>query len=238
MFFLFFLLHFRGSNCCGIKKIPNLFTKKIGILELKHPIENGDIVDWENMEKVFLSLFVFSHESSNSLRLYLLNFFPLFFFFLSSLPFLLKQLWIHFFHDIVQKKQEETRVVLVLTNHTNPETEKIQKERISHIFFEKFKVPSLSILSSPVCLVSFSTSSSQGTGMVVEVGESVMSVSSVFDGVLLPQCCVTVPFGGRDVTNCLKKFLEIGGKSFENSEQYQIVKDIKVFFCFSDFFFS
>jgi actin-related protein len=71
-------------------------------------------------------------------------------------------------------------------------------------FSSRFAVPALLIASSPIACV---LSTGKTTGLSIESGDTVTQTSAVHDGQLIPQSALRINFGGRDVTDHLRRLL-------------------------------
>ena len=84
------------------------------------------------------------------------------------------------------------------------ENPKANRERISEIMFEKYKVPALYFAPKPVLSL---YASGKSTGLVVQMGHSVTQAVPIFEGFPLHHAIVRMNFGGLDLTEFLKKQL-------------------------------
>lgn len=95
----------------------------------------------------------------------------------------------------------------------NPQT---HRERIAQIFFEKFSVPR-------VCLVSQATTSlyatMKSTGIVIDIGEELTRIVPIYDGFPIRHAIQTIDVGGSHLTDYLRALSCERGYSFSNGAQ-------------------
>lgn len=100
---------------------------------------------------------------------------------------------------------------------------------VVQVLFETFNVPAAYAMpTAPLALYA----SGYTTGVSVEIGESRINVVPVYEGCVLPHAVVTLPFGGRDMTDYLMKIMSERGYSFTTTVERDIVRDIKEKFAF------
>lgn len=107
---------------------------------------------------------------------------------------------------------------------------KTNRESISEILFEKFNTPGVFFASQPI-LSLFSESNTTGT--VLESGDGVTQVCSVYEGYSLPSSFIRYDYGGRDITEYLQKLLKKQGIHLNSDTEYLFVKGIKEKYCYS-----
>lgn len=117
--------------------------------------------------------------------------------------------------------------------YNNPDKNKI---KTSEIVFEQFNVPIFSLVKKPLChLYNFG----QSTGCVVNIGSSLVSFTSILDGVIQNKYCFKTSYAGNftdaNILNFLNKQnvdLNLWGDCTESYKNYQlskkIVKDFKI----------
>ena len=103
------------------------------------------------------------------------------------------------------------------------------REKMTQLFFEKFKVSRFYIAIDGV-LALYSTG--RTTGIVVSSGDAVTYIVPCSEGYSLPHGIRRADMGGRDVTENLIKLLTERGYSFIRSADREIVKDIKAKLCY------
>ncbi|KAJ5068631.1 actin [Anaeramoeba ignava] len=79
----------------------------------------------------------------------------------------------------------------------------------------------------PILIILPIYSSGKGSGFVIEIGDGVTSVVSIYEGYAFPDTIKRVDFAGRDLTEYLMKLLNEKGNSFETNIEREIVRDIK-----------
>ena len=80
--------------------------------------------------------------------------------------------------------------------------------------FETFNVPSLYIACQAV-LALYSTG--RTTGLVLDSGDGVTSTVPIYEGYALPHAIERNNFAGREITQCLHKYLNDVGMKFSFS---------------------
>eukprot|EP01084_Bolivina_argentea_P129918 229404_1 len=136
-------------------------------------------------------------------------------------------IWHHLFYNELRVAPEE-HPVLLTECVMNP---KANREKMTQIIFEVFKVPK-GYIQLPAVLSLYA--SGRTTGTVLDCGDTVTSVTSIYEG--YPDSTngsiIRNNFGGRQLTEYLCVCLENNkGLSFSTSAEKQIVKDIKEKLC-------
>lgn len=72
------------------------------------------------------------------------------------------------------------------------------------------------------------------TGVVLDVGDGVSSASAVYEGYSIKNATQRIDLGGRDVTQHLMQLLRRAGYSFHTTAEFEIVRNIKEFYCYAD----
>lgn len=104
--------------------------------------------------------------------------------------------------------------------------------KIAEILFEAFNLQALIFVSQPI-LSLFSTSVTSGA--VLESGDGVSQSCIIYEGYSIPNSYMRYNFGGSDVTENLRLLLKKKGYNFDNSDGYEIVKNIKESLCYTEF---
>ena len=102
-------------------------------------------------------------------------------------------LWKYIFDEL---NLDPKNVNVLLTD--SPLNSKVNKDKMTQIMFEHFRVESLAIMNTSV-LSLFSTGKT--TGMVVECGEGVSYTVPVFEGYAMPHAIHKLDIAGQDITN-------------------------------------
>lgn len=102
------------------------------------------------------------------------------------------------------------------------------REKMTEIFFEKFKCPAFYVVIQPV-LSLYSTG--KITGIVAESGDGITQTVPVFEGYVMPHTFERRNFGGRELTDYLIKLLYNRGHHFTTTAEKEIVRDIKEKLC-------
>lgn len=109
----------------------------------------------------------------------------------------------------------------------SPMNTKENKQKIAHLFFEKYKVESLAIINTSV-LSLFSTGKT--SGIVVECGEGVSCTVPVFEGYALPHAIHENDIAGQEITNELIRQLK--HDSFDISDEFsEYIREMKEQMC-------
>lgn len=69
------------------------------------------------------------------------------------------------------------------------------------------------------------------TGVVLDVGDGVSSVSAIYEGYSIRNATQRMDLGGRDVTNHLMQLLRRAGYGFQTTAEFEICKEIKEKLC-------
>lgn len=133
----------------------------------------------------------------------------------------MERVWHHTFHVALRVNPEERGLMLT----EPPLTPRANSEKTAEIMFETFSCPALHLAAqSELALYS----SGRVSGVVIDSGEGVTHVTSVYQGYYLPQSVVKVETAGEDVTRYLEVLLNRAGcTEFTTSAEREIVRDIK-----------
>jgi actin len=135
----------------------------------------------------------------------------------------LKCLLEHIFKNELHINPKDHSVLLAVQTNSS----QTQLLAIAKLLFQTFQIPSLLLVNSSV-LSLYSTG--RTTGLVIEVGECLSSVTPVFEGFPIKHAILTSKAAGRDVTKALCNELESRGVKF-NENQLDVVRDIKEKLC-------
>lgn len=151
------------------------------ILNLKHPIEEGRIQNWEDMEKI----------------------------------------WHHCYFNELKVNPEEHPAFLIEPCQNS----KYDREKITQIMFEVFKVPSFSLFNpfSPSLFASGRT-----TGIVLDSGLDITHAVPILEGRVLPKSIKTAPLAGQHLTDYMMKLLSSElYPLFSTASEKESARDIK-----------
>lgn len=123
------------------------------------------------------------------------------------------------FQDL--KEAPEKRQCMV--SHSIMETTK-NLYKIQEIYFESFKVPAFcNVLDSILSLMAVS----RNVGMILDVGDGHTTCYPVLDTFHFKRSCISMNFGGKDMTDYLMSSLRDGGHYFYNNNHREMIIDLK-----------
>lgn len=123
--------------------------------------------------------------------------------------------------------QDPASTGVILTQPTyNP---KSCIEKLAQVFFENFNCPTFAVVPSGVCAL---YSSGRTTGVVLDSGEGVTSVTPVYDGFIIEKAANRINVGGKEVTDHLKRLLFERGYNFSNPQDEMYLKQVKEELCY------
>lgn len=105
-----------------------------------------------------------------------------------------------------------------------PLNPKKNRERLTELMFETFRVPGLYIHVQAVLSL---YSVGKTTGLVFDSGAGVSHTVPVFEGYSLPHAVQRLDFAGREVTHKLTRLLTERGHYFDTSGKEDVVRDMK-----------
>ena len=136
----------------------------------------------------------------------------------------MEKIWEYCYFNELRTKPE-THPTLVTEAPMNP---KVNREKMTQIFFENFNVPSFYVAVQAVMAL---YSAGRTTGIVLDSGDGVTHNVPVFEGYSIPHAIMRIDIAGRDLTDYLQKILSEIGVNLTSSAGREIVKDIKEKIC-------
>eukprot|EP00930_Biecheleria_cincta_P084148 TRINITY_DN73641_c0_g1_i1.p1 TRINITY_DN73641_c0_g1~~TRINITY_DN73641_c0_g1_i1.p1 ORF type:complete len:484 (-),score=87.80 TRINITY_DN73641_c0_g1_i1:789-2240(-) len=112
----------------------------------------------------------------------------------------MEAIWHHTFFNELRVNPEEHKILLVEAA-IGP---RVNRERMTSIMFETFKVPAMYLNLAAVLAL---YSSGRTTGLVVDSGHSVTHVVPIYEGYALPHAIRRLDVGGRDLTEFMGRLL-------------------------------
>uniref|UniRef100_A0A8C8RF07 Uncharacterized protein n=1 Tax=Pelusios castaneus TaxID=367368 RepID=A0A8C8RF07_9SAUR len=137
----------------------------------------------------------------------------------------MEKLWRHIYERKLGIDSSE-RPVLMSEPPLNPLK---NREKITELMFEHFKVPGLYLsVQAPLALYA----SARTTGMVMESGDGVTHTVPVYEGHCLSHAVSRLDVAGKDITKYLMRLLSTSGHSLLSRAKRNMVNDIKEKFCY------
>lgn len=101
---------------------------------------------------------------------------------------------------------------------------KSNREKITSILFEKYNIPALIFAYQPsLSFFSFAMSSA----IVLDSGEGVSQICSIYDGYTIPSSFIRSDFGGEDVSDYFRKLLKMKGVDLISDTEKLLMHEIK-----------
>eukprot|EP01088_Endostelium_zonatum_P016334 TRINITY_DN4386_c0_g1_i1.p1 TRINITY_DN4386_c0_g1~~TRINITY_DN4386_c0_g1_i1.p1 ORF type:complete len:501 (+),score=160.22 TRINITY_DN4386_c0_g1_i1:251-1753(+) len=132
----------------------------------------------------------------------------------------MEKIWHHTFYNELRVAPEE-HPILLTNNVNNP---KANKEKAIQIMMETFNSPAIYFSARPGLSL---YASGRTTGVVVQSGEGLTTVTGISDGVVDEANSKLMNINGRDITDFLMQLLTTKGYSFTTTAEREIVRDIK-----------
>ncbi|MCQ2817629.1 MAG: actin family protein [archaeon] len=133
---------------------------------------------------------------------------------------IMEKVFKYLFDDILKVNSEQRQVLI----SEAPFSPKINKEKLTQLFFEKFNVQGLYVsLQGLLSLYSVGKT----TGLVVDSGDDMTCTIPIIEGYSMPHNIIKRNFGGRALTNFLIEMLKQKGMEFKTYEDKKRVKELK-----------
>eukprot|EP01124_Arcella_intermedia_P029825 TRINITY_DN6394_c0_g1_i4.p1 TRINITY_DN6394_c0_g1~~TRINITY_DN6394_c0_g1_i4.p1 ORF type:complete len:210 (-),score=56.62 TRINITY_DN6394_c0_g1_i4:173-802(-) len=127
-------------------------------------------------------------------------------------------IWSHILYDELKVVPEEMPVL-----HSDPPLNpKGDREKMTQIMFETFKIPAIYVARQPVLAL---YSSGRTTGVVVEVGEGNSHVLPIYEGYGIMSCIQKMDTSGAHISSYLSDLLK--EKGHDLSHEKEVVQEMK-----------
>jgi len=131
----------------------------------------------------------------------------------------MEKIWEHTFEQLDVDPKDHP--VLLTEAPLNPHK---NRERITELMFETFKVPSMYIAIQAVLAL---YASGRTTGIVLDCGDGVSHVVPIYEGYSMQHAIERLDVAGRDLTEYLARLLLGRNYSFTSSAEMEIVRELK-----------
>lgn len=130
------------------------------------------------------------------------------------------KVWLYTFSNVL-KMDPQAHPVLLTEPPLNP---KSNREKLTQIMFDIFKVPMMILASQPGLALS---ASGRSTGVIIDIGDSITRVVPIYEGNPLPQAMTRFEVAGRNITDFLVKLIIDRGYPITTAADHDTVRDIK-----------
>lgn len=132
-------------------------------------------------------------------------------------------IWDHTFEQLDCNPREHP--ILLTEAPLNPLR---NREKMTEIMFEKYRVPSLYVAIQAVLAL---YASGRTTGIVLDCGDGVSHTVPIYEGYSIPSAIERLDVAGRDLTEYMQRLLLLRGYSFTTSAEQELVRNIKEKHC-------
>jgi actin-related protein len=143
----------------------------------------------------------------------------------------MERVWHHAFYNEL-KVTPEMHPVLLTEAPLNP---KANREHMTRVMFETFRVPALYVAVQAVLSL---YASGRTTGVVMDSGDGVTHVVPVYEGYTISHHVLRHNLAGRDLTAYLANLLTERGIELKSSSELEIVRSIKEQLCYTAYDFD
>ncbi|MFX0063791.1 MAG: rod shape-determining protein [Candidatus Hermodarchaeota archaeon] len=133
----------------------------------------------------------------------------------------MEQVWEYVFDPDLRTNPHEHPVLLT----ESPQNPSLNREKMAEIFFEKFDVPAIAIVSSAALSL---IASGRTTGLIVDMGAGGTNIVPIYDNLALNHAKKWLNINGRDITEYISGLISQRTEySFSSLRELEIVADIK-----------